>query len=228
MRTTVNLRPRRPFVPAAVAVAVAMLLAGCASKERAQNTVFDFGPPVPGAQAAANAAALPPAIVVMDATGPTALDTERMFYRLNYADALQARTYASARWSATPLNLVTARMKARLAQSGMKVLSATDAASGVPILRIEIDDFVHAFAGASQSSGQVMLRASIFLEHRLVDQRSFTRSAPAPSNDAAGGARALADGADLVAADIVAWLASLQGRMTPIVPATAPQPLLRR
>lgn len=225
MRTTVNLRSHRLL--SAGALAAAFLLTGCASKERAQNTVFDFGAPVPASQAPANAG-LPPAIVVMDATGPSALDTERMFYRLNYADALQARTYASARWSATPLDLVTARMKARLAQAGMKVLSATDAANGVPILRIEIDDFVHAFASASQSTGQVMLRASVFNDHRLVDQRSFTRSAPAPGNDAAGGARALADGTDLVAADIVAWLASLQGRMPPPAPASPAQPLLRR
>ena len=223
MRITVNQRSRRLFAPAAVAVA--LLLSGCASSERAQNTVYDFGAPLPTAAAQAPAvAALPSAIVVMDATGPSALDTERMFYRLNYADALQARTYANARWSATPLNLVTARMKARLAQSGMKVLSATDAASGVPILRIEIDDFVHAFASAGQSSGQVMLRASVFADHRLVDQRSFNRSAPAPGNDAAGGARALADGADLVAADIVAWLAALQPRMT----SPAPAPTLPR
>ena len=40
------------------------------------------------------------AIVVMDATGSPALENERMMYRLNYADPLQARTYANSRWSA--------------------------------------------------------------------------------------------------------------------------------
>ena len=206
MRTTVNLRPQR--LAGAIAVACALLLAGCASKERTQNTVFDFGAPVPAAQAPASTG-LPPAIVVMDATGPSALDTERMFYRLNYADALQARTYASARWSATPLDLVTARMKARLAQAGMKVLSATDAANGVPILRIEIDDFVHAFQDAGQSEGRIMLRASVFNEHRLIDQRSFERAMPAASQDAAGGAAALAASTDGLADDIGAWLTAL-------------------
>ena len=210
MRTTVN-HPARRLPGAAAILFACAVLAGCASSERAPNTDYDFGPATPLAQPAA--AATPAAIVVMDVTGPTALDSERMYYRLNYADAQQARTYASARWSATPLDLVTARVKTRLAQSGMKVLSATDASNGVPILRIEIDDFVHAFPAADRSEGQVMLRASVFTDHRLVDQRSFARSAPGPSNDAAGGARALAAGTDGVAADIQAWLATLDTRM---------------
>lgn len=207
MRTTVNRHPHR--FAGAVALACSLLLAGCASEERASNTVFDFGPPAPAASARAAGTQGPAAIVVMDVTGPSALDTERMFYRLNYADAQQARTYAGSRWSATPLALLTQRFKARLSQSGMKVLSATDAATGLPILRIEVDDFVHAFASTSSSEGQVMLRASVFLEHRLVDQRSFVRAAPAPSQDAAGGVAALAAGTDQVAADILAWLAGL-------------------
>jgi cholesterol transport system auxiliary component len=205
MRNTVNRHPFR--IAAAATLACSLLLAGCASKERTSNTIFDFGPVLPAMQA--TAAPRPAAIVVMDVTGPATLDTERMFYRLNYADAQQARTYASSRWSATPVSLVTQRIKARLAQSGMKVLSATDAATGVPILRVEIDDFVHAFASAGQSEGQVILRASVFQEHRLVDQRSFQRNAPAPSQDAAGGVAALAAGTDQVAADLLAWLASL-------------------
>lgn len=190
----------------AVVASCSLLLAGCGSSERAPNTIFDFGPAAAQASASAPAVA---AIVVMDATGPAALDNERMFYRLNYADPMQARSYAGSRWSGTPLGLVTARVKTRLAQSGMKVLSATDAANRVPILRIEIDDFVHAFGSASQSEGLVSLRASVFTDHRLIDQRSFVRSAPAPSQDAAGGVAALAAGTDQVAADIKTWLSGL-------------------
>jgi cholesterol transport system auxiliary component len=203
MRTTVN--PSRRLA----ILACAAILAGCASSRNSTpSTVFDFGPPTPGQQAGAPAAM--PAIVVMDATGPAVLDNERMYYRLNYADALEARTYANSRWSGNPLSLVTQRIKARLAQSGMKVLSATDASTGVPILRMDVDDFSHAFASASQSEGQLMLRASLFNDHRLVDQRSFSRHTQAASADAAGGARALAASTDAVAADILAWLATVQ------------------
>jgi len=206
MRTTVTLRTS---FPAAVIVACSLLLAGCASNKGAPNTIYDFGSPSVRLFTAATPPAAPLAIAVMDATGPAALDNERMFYRLNYADEKQARTYAGSRWSGTPLDLVTTRIKARLSQAHMKVLSATDAANGVPILRIEIDDFVHAFRSAGESQGQVMLRASVFTDHRLVDQRSFIGNQPAASQDAGGGVAALAASTDQVADEIHAWLLTL-------------------
>jgi cholesterol transport system auxiliary component len=55
----------------------------------------------------------------------------------------------------------------------------------------------------------VAVRASVFQGHTLVDQRSFRQAAAAPSADAAGGARALSASTDAVAADIVAWLGTL-------------------
>jgi len=198
-----------PRIPGAAALLVTLLLAGCASssKSTANNTQFDFGPL--GAPAAQMAQAPLAAVVVMDVTGSPALENERMMYRLNYADPLQARTYANSRWSANPLILVTQRIKARLAQSGVKVLSATDTMNNVPILRIELDDFSHAFASAGQSEGQVVLRASVFRGHTLLDQRTISRATPAPSADAAGGVRALAASTDAAAADIAAWLAGI-------------------
>jgi cholesterol transport system auxiliary component len=190
--------------------AAALLLAGCASQKGEPTTQFDFGPAMPAAsQAQAQAAAPVGAIVVTDITGSSALENERMFYRLSYADALQARSYANSRWTANPLQMMTQRMKTRIAQSGAKVLSETDASNGVPILRIDVDEFIHNFSGAAQSEGQVALRASVFQGHVLVDQRSFARTTPAGSADAAGGARALAASTDAIAADIVAWLGTL-------------------
>jgi cholesterol transport system auxiliary component len=195
-------------------VLAAAVLAGCASsKGGASNATFDFGaagvPAAPAAAQTAGAHSSLPALVVTDVTGPAALDGERMYYRLNYADATEARTYANSRWSANPLQMVTQRFKTRLAQSGIKVLSPTDAAAGVPILRIDVDDFVHGFSSATQSEGQLQLRASLFDGHTLVDQKTFSRSTPARSADAAGGARALAASTDAVAADIAAWLSTL-------------------
>ncbi len=184
-----------------------LLLAGCASsKAPSNNTTFDFGPATPAAMASANAGS---ALVVTDVTGSAALDNERMSYRLNYADPLQARSYSNSRWSATPLQLVTQRLKTRIAQSGTKVLSATDAANGVAILRTEVDDFTHSFDSAAQSHGLLALRVSLFQGNKLVDQKTFSRKSAAGSADAAGGARALATATDGVAADIVAWLATL-------------------
>lgn len=179
------------------------LLAGCAATRTTSNSLYDFGP----APAATAARAVPlPALVVTDVSGPAALDSERMFYRLNYADPLQARSYANSRWNGTPLQMVTQRFKTRIAQAGVKVVSPTDASNGIPLLRVEVDDFSHNFDSATQSQGLVVLRASLFQGHTLVDQRTFSRRTDASSADAAGGARALAASTDAAAADILAWL----------------------
>ena len=203
MRTTVNPFPRRLLLAFCAAAA---LLSGCASDKGPANTTFDFGPALAAGTAPRAAIA---AIVVTDVTGSAALDSERMFYRLNYADALQARTYANSRWHATPLQLITQRLKVRMAQSGSKVLSVTDASAGLPILRIEVDDFSQGFDTVSQSHGTLALRASLLVGNRLVDQKTFSRKTPAASADAAGGAAALAASTDAVAGDIIAWLATL-------------------
>jgi cholesterol transport system auxiliary component len=184
----------------------ALLLAGCAAEKTQVNSTFDFGPAVAAAAPSATATG---AVVVTDVTGSAALDSERMSYRLNYANPLQARFYSQNRWSATPLQMVTQRLKTRIAQSGTKVLSATDASDGVAILRTEVDEFTHSFDSPAQSSGLLVVRASLFRGHKLVDQKTFSRKSDANSADAAGGARALAAATDGVAADIVAWLATL-------------------
>ncbi|WP_332879036.1 ABC-type transport auxiliary lipoprotein family protein [Massilia sp. S19_KUP03_FR1] len=194
------------------ALATAAQLAGCASSKGTPNTTYDFGPARVPAAASAAPAGLRNSLVVTDVTGSASYDSERIFYRLNYADPLQARSYANSRWSTTPLQMVTQRFKTRLAQAGAKVLSTADASTGVSILRVDVDDFIHTFTNAAQSEGEVAVRASLFEGHVLVDQKSFRRTTPAATADAGGGATALAASTDAVAADIVAWLAALPPR----------------
>ena len=196
---------------AAIAAACTALLAGCASTKSPAPTSFDFGPMAAPVTPTPAAAAIP-ALIVADVNGPATLDTDRMFYRLTYANAQQALPYAYNRWAATPLQLLSQRMKARIAQGGVKVLSTTDATGGVPVLRLDMDEFSQNFASATQSTANISLRASLFRGHQLVDQRTFTRSTPAPSADAAGGASALAATSDAIAADLLTWLATLPPR----------------
>lgn len=192
---------------ALLAAAMAAALGACASKGQ-PTAQYDFGP-LPAASANANTAAGIGAIIVADVTGPAALDTERMHYRLLYADARQSRPYAYNQWVSTPAQLVTQRMKAHIGLAGAKVLSTTDAAASATVLRMELVDFAQNFDAATSSQGVLSLRASVFRDHRLVDQKTFTRSAPAGSADAAGGARALAEATDAVAAELITWLAAL-------------------
>lgn len=190
----------------------AAALAGCSTASKGPSpSSYDFGPlsAVADSSAATPAAANFPALVVADVTGPASLDTNRMYYRLMYADSGQSRPYAYNNWSVTPLQLLSQRMKARFAQSGVKVLNTTDAAGGLPLLRLEADEFSQNFDTEKSSSASVSLRASVFRNHKLIDQRTFSRKAPAGSADAAGGARALASASDAIAADILGWLATL-------------------
>ena len=210
---TTNNNMHRLMIAAALAAAVQ--LAGCASSKGTPNTTYDFGParaPATATAAPAMASGFLDSLVVTDVTGSTSYDSERIFYRLSYSDPLQARSYANSRWAATPLQMVTQRFKTRIAQTGVKVLSTTDATTGVAILRVDVDDFIHTFTGVTQSEGEVAVRASLFQGHKLVDQKSFRRTTPAATADAAGGATALAASTDKVAADIVAWLATLPQR----------------
>lgn len=187
---------------------LALVLAGCASSgSNAPPVQFDFGP---AAATLAAPLARPAALVVTDATGAPALDNELIVYRLDYADPLQARSYANSRWSSTPLAMITQRLRTRVAQAGVKVLNASDAVSGAPVLRVEVDEFAHRFDSAAASHGQVVVRASLFQGHRLLDQKTFSRRSDAATADAAGGARALAGAVDAVAADMIAWIATVQ------------------
>jgi cholesterol transport system auxiliary component len=188
-----------------IMVASAALLAGCASKGPV-STLYDFGP----MQAGAVTATMPQMpLVVADVTGPAWLDSRTMYYRLLYADVQQSRPYADNRWNSTPLQLLNARLKSRIAEAGGKVLSVTDAAAGALLLRIEVDDFSQNFDSQQASSGHITLRASVFRARRLIDQKTFVHTTAAESADALGGARALAQASDAVAADIIGWLAAL-------------------
>jgi cholesterol transport system auxiliary component len=209
MRTNVSPSPlfRRHRMPALLLALAAAALAGCASKSPAPAN-YDFGP-LPAAATTTAAAAAPAALVMADVSGPAALDSERMHYRLLYADAQQTRPYAYNHWSGTPLQLLTQRLKARVAQAGVKVLAPSDAAAGAMLLRVEVEEFAQTFSSASQSQGSIRLRASAFRNHQLLDQRTFARSSPAASADAGGGARALAEASDALSADLLAWLATL-------------------
>jgi cholesterol transport system auxiliary component len=109
-----------------------------------------------------------------------------------------------------PAQLIAQRLKSRIAQAGGVALSAADGAIGVPVLHIDVDDFTQTFDAPGHSMGMVALRASTFNGQVLIAQKTFSRQAPAPTPDAEGGARALAQASDEAIADVMQWLATLQ------------------
>lgn len=199
----------KKFTPVIAALAAcAVLLSGCAFVGKSESaTLYDLGP-LRVQQDKTALPALPP-VSIAGVQVPVWLDTSMMFYRLNYANSQQPRPYSQARWTMTPGQLLTQHLKARIAQAGGVALAASDGALDVPVLRIEADDFTQHFDSPEQSTGRVVLRASLFRGRTLIAQRSFLRQAPTPTPDAAGGAAALAAASDAVIADIIQWLHGL-------------------
>ena len=184
-----------------------MLLAGCTSAEKRQAELFDLGLATP----AANMPALPP-MALAEVSTPEWLDSPAIFYRLAYDGARQPRPYANSRWSMPPAQLFAQRLKSRMSQAGGTLLSASDGATGIPVLHLEADEISQVFDSPEQSAGMVAMRLSVLNGRRLLGQKSFVRRVPASSANAAGGVDAIAAASDAVIADMLQWLASLELR----------------
>lgn len=187
----------------------ALLLTGCAGTPATQSAVaYDFGA-LPSGAAAQPALPHLPTLSLAEISAPAWLDNTGMVYRLAYANGQQARPYADSRWSMTPAQLLEQRLKARLTAAGGMLANASDNALNLPLLRIDLDDFSQQFSTPAASTVSVRARATVFDHRVLLAQKNFERQLPAPSADAAGGARALAQASDLLIGDLLQWLAQL-------------------
>jgi len=198
---------RFPGARVALLLLCCALRPGCASIKKPQAELYDMGL----ATAAANMPALPP-MALAEVNAPEWLDSPAIFYRLAYAKARQPRPYADSRWSMSPAQLFAQRLKSRMSQAGGTLLSASDGATGIPLLHLEADEISQVFDSPESSSGLVAMRLSVLNGRRLVGQKSFVRRMPAPSADAAGGVEAIAAASDAVIADMLQWLGSLDLR----------------
>jgi len=204
------MRMMRTF-PAVLAGIGVLLLASCASAPDDSSRLYDLGA-LPAH--AAPPAGLPPlpAISVAEAKTPAWLDSQRMFYRLDYADGRQPRSYANSLWTMSPGQLFVQRLASRLAQEGGVVAPASAGALNLPTLYLETDDFSQIFDGPSHSYGLVEIRASLFDGRVLRAQKTFVQRVPAATPDARGGAAALAQASDAAIDGIATWLANLPAR----------------
>ncbi len=196
--------PNRNYRAACVTalVGTVLLLCACATPQApVHKAVYDFGPVLSTPTAAATAG---PAISLGSVEASAALESTQLHYRLAYADAQQLRPYTQARWSMPPAQLL--RQRLRDALSARMAVSANPDTPGW-VLKIELDEFSHLFDSPSASSGVVRLQASVFQGEKLLAQRSVLARAPAPSQDASGGVRALSAATDDAVQQLGAWLA---------------------
>ena len=222
----------------AAAVFGLVFLVGCSvlPKPPARPVVYDFGPgllPVVPLPDNAAGTTLPvarlPTLALADVESAGRNDNSTaVLYRLAYTDARELRPYQQARWAMPPAQLVQQALRTQLGER-RAVLSADDALSAArqdagqrtaagpgslpTVLRVELEEFSQVFSSASTSAGLVRLRATLVdptVEgEKLLGQRLFTVQALAPSADAAGGTRALADATAQVAQSVSQWIEQL-------------------
>lgn len=183
-----------------VLLAFGVLAAGCAGTPAAISDIrYDFGPPSPEATSGPS-----PAVKVLDVSAPDVLETDKLIYRLSYADAQQTAAYANSHWTMTPSQLLTQRLRGALSSRGT-VLTGADGVAA-PVLRVDLSEFEQVFDSQSQSHAAVTARATLTQNGKVLGQRTFISRAPSSSADAAGGAQALATASDDLVSQIGAWL----------------------
>lgn len=180
--------------------AFGVLAAGCAGTPAALSDIrYDLGPADPPASSGTL-----PAVKVLDVAATESLDSDKLIYRLSYADAQQTASYANSHWTMAPSQLLTQRLRTALSSRGT-VLTGADSVRA-PVLKVELSEFEQVFDSRSQSHGAVTARATLTQAGKVLGQHTFIARAPASSSDAAGGAQALAAASDDLVAQIGAWL----------------------
>ena len=141
-------------------------------------------------------------------SAPAWLDSPGIIYRLNYQDAARPQAYAGSRWAASPVQLLTQRIRSRFAAAAVGIVTGGDSARADYALRIELDDFSQSFDALNQSRVAVRARATLvnLASHALHAQRTFGVERPAEP-DAAGAVTALGIASDALIEELLGWTA---------------------
>lgn len=172
-----------------------LALSGCGVGPKPKEPVvaYDFG--LPGA-----APAVPlKGLYQVQVSAPVWMDGPALYYRLGYANAARPAPYAQTRWVAAPSHLIEARLRERAVAGGVLL------GSSGPLLRVEIDEFTQVFDQEKSSRALLRARASLSVNKDVTAQRAFLIEVPATSADGAGGAAALAQAANRLVDEVLAW-----------------------
>ena len=197
-------------------VVALLFIGGCAHAPtpRHQMQHFDLGPPQTSISSASSRPSPPsfqspqssPLVLkVLTVSASAALDSDDIAYRLVYANPNQARHYNGSEWTATPAQLMTDRLRGKLAQTA-HLLDGGDP-EDAPLLKVELLDFSQRFDAPGRGQGVVSIRATLKTRTRLIAQRDFTASIPSATANAEGGATAIAQAADVVLDNLSTWAA---------------------
>jgi cholesterol transport system auxiliary component len=188
----------------ALAVVLPFLLAAClpsGTREPQRYYVLE----VPEGKSVPERAARPATLYVAPTSTAAFYDTQDIVF----SRAPGTRAYYQFNgWTEPPGSSIHAALVARLERSGAfrEVAVPRGGASGL-VLRTHLEEIYHD-AGAAPGSVRVALGAELADATRngFVARRSFSRSAPAPSYDAQGAAKALGEALGALLDELVAWV----------------------
>jgi len=189
----------------AVAGALVTALAGCVSlgsQEPQRYYVLD----APAAKAAPARTARAATLLVTPTTASTFYDMQD----IAYSRAPGARAYYQYHsWTDRPGRRLTELLVARLERDGAftAVAAVVAGVHGDYILNTHLTEFYHD-AAVAPGSARVVLTAELVdpVRRVLLARRTFEQSAPAPSYDAPGAARAFNLAVSAVLGDVSAWI----------------------
>ena len=189
----------------AVAGALGTALAGCislGSQEPQRYYVLE----APAAKAAPARTARAATLLVTPTTASTFYD----FQDIAFSRAPGARAYYQYHsWTDRPGRRVTELLVARLERDGSfkAVAAVISGVRGDYILNTHLTEFYHD-AAAAPGSARVVLTAELVdpVRRVLLARRTFEQSAPAPTYDAPGAARAFDQAVAAVLGDVSAWI----------------------
>jgi cholesterol transport system auxiliary component len=187
------------------------VLAGCgtslwpkATPGRVRYTLDDGQPVQQGVAAGRDA----PALVVAVPQPTPGQDSTRMLYQ---RQARELEAYAYAEWAATPAAMLAPLLVRALQQTGAfsAVLLAPSGTPGAWHLACEFVS-LHQDFGSVPSRARLGLRAVLQggTPRRVLAWRDFEQAAPAPTEDAAGGAAAAGQAARRMVQAVAPWCAA--------------------
>lgn len=203
-----------------VALSSTLVLAACAVLPNRPDVpvTYDFGS-LSGEYSSIQVGDSRPALVLIHvkASGlPN--DAQALQYRQSFALDQRLQSYQLARWSQQPSALFTQQLRSVL-QGTRPILdeslrlSRTSVGGEPAVLQTDIMAFEQIFDAANSSAGHVQVQATLLQSNSqgntLLGQKVFFAKIPAQTPDAAGGAKAIAEAAKIVADNINAWVTEL-------------------
>lgn len=125
------------------------------------------------------------------------------------------RAYAHAEWAAPPAALLLPLLQAQLQGAGLFTAVVSAPTQAPAVLRLESQLLaLHQTFGAAPSRVRLQVRLLLLntAQRRVLAQQTFTQQAPAPSEDAAGGAHAAAAAVRVLLAGLAPFCAQAMGR----------------